>query len=109
MVWFVFVFVRVKCTSCRRAQKPLEALSSNLDASIALLKASLADTRAAAAASKAAAAIRSSGITRARVVVSAGGSARRCSGGSAGVLQDAAPKSVAGKHIMRYTCEEVSD
>jgi hypothetical protein len=84
--------------SCRRAQQPLESLHSNLDASIALLKASLADTRAAAAASKAAAAA-SAARSKARVAIS------KCSSGASG---SEVPKSVAGKHIMRYSCEEVS-
>jgi hypothetical protein len=83
--------------SCRRAQKPLESLHCNLDASIALLKASLADTRAAAAASKAAASA-SAARSKARVSVV------KCSSG--GVAADS-PKSVSGKHIMRYSCEEV--
>lgn len=84
--------------SCRRAQQPLESLHSNLDASIALLKASLADTRAAAAASKAAAAA-SAARSKARVAIS------KC---SAGTGTSDVPKSVAAKHIMRYSCEEVS-
>ena len=96
----------ILCVVCglnrRRAQKPLEALSSNLDASIALLKASLSDTRAAAAASKAAAAVRSSSNGGGRVRSAAAVS--KC---SAPGPQDV-PKSVASKHIMRYTCEEVS-
>lgn len=86
---------------CRRAQRPLECLNSNLDTSIALLRASLADTRAAAAASKAAAA---ASAARGKARVSTGAVARSSSGGGSADV----PKSVAGKHIMRYTCEEVS-
>jgi hypothetical protein len=93
----------------RHAQKPLEALQTNLDASIALLKASLADTRAAAAASKAAAsaaaAARRSSSSRRPVTGSYSGGAALRDSGSARPAD--APKADTGKHIMRYTCEEV--
>lgn len=99
-VWFA----ALQSFSCRRAQQPLEALHCNLDASIALLKASLADTRAAAAASRASAAAsaaRSSSCSRSRMPVTG---IRPGSSSSSD-----APKSVVGKHVMCYTCDEVSE
>jgi uncharacterized small protein (DUF1192 family) len=103
---------------CRRAQSPLKVLHTDLDASIALLKASVAETKAAAAARKAAAAIAAkslytpsspsagSGTIAAYRPVSA--PSRPSYSRASGLDVAPASRTAQGKHLMRYTCDEVS-
>jgi hypothetical protein len=89
----------------------------DLDASIALLKASLAETKAAAAARKAAAAVAArtiytpsspsacSGTIAAFRPVSA--PSRPSYSRASGLEVAPASRTAQGKHLMRYTCDEV--
>lgn len=96
----------------------METLHTNLDASIALLKESLAETKAVAAARKAAAAISTTASPSRSPLISAYRptsapahppvqklSYTRASGLEGTVVS----RSTLGKHLMRYTCEEVGD
>eukprot|EP00882_Tetradesmus_deserticola_P025244 GHRQ01027711.1.p1 GENE.GHRQ01027711.1~~GHRQ01027711.1.p1 ORF type:complete len:246 (+),score=117.72 GHRQ01027711.1:399-1136(+) len=103
--------------ACSRAQRPVTALHTDLDASIALLKASLAETKAAAAAGKAAAAMAartlyipsspsaSSGTIAAFRPISA--PQRPSYSRASGMEVAPASRTAQGKHLMRYTCDEV--
>lgn len=90
----------------RRAERPLESLHTNLDASITLLRASLAESKAAAAARKAAAA--------AAAIRSSSSSLRPASAPKASHSRNPvscaecpSARSAMAKHLMRYNTEEV--
>lgn len=84
--------------ACRRPKSPLRSLHASLDASIGLIKAQLADAEAAATAAKAAA--RSASAGRYRPATAGYGS-------RGGYSHEASAKSDLGKHLVRFSCEEV--
>lgn len=100
-----------------RAQRPLKALHTDLDASIALLKVSLAEAKAAAAARKAAAAVAARTLYIPGSPVASSGTIAAYRPGSApsrpsysrasGLDVTPACRTAQGKHLMRYTCDEV--